>query len=100
MELHIFPAVFYKSKEDDEYVVAFDDVEVFCTGKTIEEAFKLAKHYLEVFCKLSYRMFGKIKETPRSYLDSQKAHPKEIILLVDAKVKPQPKVEDDNEIDI
>ena len=100
MELHIFPAVFYKNKEDDEYVVAFDDVEVFCTGKTIEEAFKLAKRYLEVFCKLSYRMFGKIKETPRSYLDSQKAHPKEIILLVDAKVKPQPKVEEDNEIDI
>lgn len=98
MELVVFPAVFLKNVEKEGYVVAFDDIEVFCVGDTIEDAYKQAKHYLKTFAKLSYRMFGKIQEKPRSYLDSVKAHPKQIVLLVDAEVKPTPKVDAGDDI--
>lgn len=100
MELYVFPAVFYKDKEKDEYVVAFDDVEIYCSGKSIEEAFVYAKHHLTNFLKLSYKVFGKVQEKPRSYVESVKAHPKEIVLLIDGEVKPTPKKDVDDEVEI
>lgn len=93
MELFIFPAVFYKNADEEEYVAAFDDIEVFAVAKTIEETFKLAKHYLRVYCQLSYKMYGEVKEKPRTYLESVKQHPKKIVLLVDADVEKEKKID-------
>lgn len=82
----IFPAVFYKDDENDNYIVAFDDVRIYCQGKTIEEAFFVARKYLKDFCKLSIKMYGEVQEKARTYLESAKNHKKEIVLLVDAEV--------------
>ena len=63
MEQYIFPAAFYKDEENDNYIVAFDDVQVYCMGKTIEEAFWTAKKYLKDFCRLSIKMFWYFEKT-------------------------------------
>jgi len=94
MEHYIFPAAFYKDEENDCYIAAFDDVQVYCMGKTIEEAFLVARKYLKDFCRLSIKMFGKVQETPRSFLESQKIHKNDIVLLVDAEVKGNKKEEE------
>ncbi len=83
---YIFPAVFYRDDENDNYVVAFEDVRIYCQGKTVEEAFFVARKYLKDFCKLSIKMYGEVQEKARTYLESQSNHKKEIVLLVDAEV--------------
>lgn len=84
---YVFPAVFYKDEENDRYIVAFDDVEVYCQGRTVEEAFVVAKRYLEEFCRLSMKMFGEVQEKPRDYLESREIHKNEIVMLVDAMIE-------------
>lgn len=83
----IFPAVFYKDEENDDYLVAFEDVRIYCEGKTIEDAFFTARRYLRDFCKLSLKMFGEVREKPRTYLEAKQNHKKDVVLLVDAEVK-------------
>ena len=95
MEHFIFPAAFYKDDENDCYIVAFDDVQVYCTGKTIEEAFWTARKYLKDFCRLSIKMFGMVQEKPRTYLESREIHKNEIVMLIDAEVKSAKKDEED-----
>ena len=94
MEHYIFPAVFYRDEENDNYIVAFDDVQVYCMGKTIEEAFFTARKYLKDFCRLSIKMYGEVQEKPRTYLESVDIHKGEIVLLVDAEVKASKKEEE------
>lgn len=96
MEQYIFPAAFYKDEENDNYIVAFDDVQVYCMGKTIEEAYWTAKKYLKDFCRLSIKMFGAVQEKPRTYLESREIHKNDIVLLIDAEVKGVKKEEDDD----
>lgn len=88
----IFPATFYKDDENNDYIVAFDDVRIYCQGKSVEEAFFVARKYLKDFCKLSLKMFGEVKEKPRTFLEAQSQHKGEIVLLVDAEVKNNQKV--------
>ncbi len=83
---YIFPAVFYRDEDNDNYVVAFDDVRIYCQGKTIEEAYFVARKYLRDFCKLSIKMYGEVQEKARTYLESRQNHKNEIVLLVDAEV--------------
>lgn len=94
MEHYIFPAVFYRDEENDNYIVAFDDVQVYCMGKTVEEAFFTARKYLRDFCRLSIKMYGEVQERPRTYLESCEIHKGEIVLLVDAEVKASKKEEE------
>lgn len=83
---YIFPAVFYRDEDNDNYVVAFDDVRIYCQGKTIEEAYFVARKYLRDFCKLSIKMYGEVQEKARTFLESRQNHKNEIVLLVDAEV--------------
>lgn len=84
---YIFPAVFYYDKENDNYIVAFDDLRLFCQGKTVEEAFFTARRYLRDYCKLSLKMYGEVVEKPRTFLEAKTQHKDEIVMLVDAEVK-------------
>ncbi len=95
MEQYIFPATFYRDEENDNYIVAFDDVQVYCLGKTIEEAYWTAKKYLKDFCRLSIKMFGQVQEKPRTYLEAREIHKNDIVLLIDAEVKNPKKGEED-----
>ena len=88
---YIFPAVFYHDKENENYIVAFDDLRLFCQGKTVEEAFYTASHYLRDYCKLSIKMYGEVMEKPRTFLEAKSQHEGEIVLLVAAKAKQNPK---------
>lgn len=87
---YIFPAVFYYDEEEDRYLVSFDDVRIYCQGKTLEEAFYVARKYLKEFCKLSIKMFGAVQEKARTYKESCEYHKDDIVLLVDAEVKSKP----------
>lgn len=96
----IFPAVFYKDEENDDYLVAFEDVRIYCEGKTIEDAFFTARRYLRDFCKLSLKMFGEVREKPRTYLEVKQNHKKDVVLLVDAEVKALSKKQEEELLDI
>jgi len=95
MEHFIFPAAFYRDEENDSYIVAFDDVQVYCMGKTIEDAFLTARKYLKDFCRLSFKMFGGVQEKPRTFLESREIHKNDIVMLVDAEVKNTKKDEEE-----
>ncbi len=96
----IFPAVFYKDEENDDYLVAFEDVRIYCEGKTIEDAFFTARRYLKDFCKLSLKMFGEVREKPRTYLEARQNHKHEVVLLVDAEVKALSKKQEEELLEI
>ncbi len=84
---YIFPATFYKDEENDNFIVAFDDLSLFCQGKTVEEAFYIARRYLRDYCKLSCKMYGEVLEKPRTFLEAREQHKEDIVMLVDAEVK-------------
>jgi hypothetical protein len=84
---YIFPATFYKDDENDNFIVAFDDLRLFCQGKTVEEAFFTARRFLRDYCKLSLKMYGDVVEKPRTFVEAKDQHKDDIVLLVDAEVK-------------
>ncbi len=84
---YIFPAVFYYDKENDNYIVVFEDLKLFCKGDSLEDAYDVARKYLRDYCKLSLKFYGKVLETPRTYLEARDQHKGDIVLLVDAEVK-------------
>lgn len=86
MEQFVFPAAFYQDKDNEGFVVAFDDIQVYCTGQTVEDAFVKAKGYLKEFCRLSMKLYGGVQEKPRTYMESKAIHKNDIVLLVDADV--------------
>ena len=67
MEQFVFPVAFCQDKDNDGFVVAFDDIQVYCTGQTVEDAFSKAKGYLKEFCRLSMKLYGGVQEKPRTY---------------------------------
>ena len=85
----IYPALFIKDTEEDCYIVAFDDIAVFCQEETVEEAFLSAKILLKEYIKLSYEEYGEVIEKPRTYEQSIDFHKKGkgFVLLVDAELK-------------
>ena len=87
MKQYIFPAVFYKDIDGEGFVVAFDDVDLFCVGKTVEEAYVMAKKMFTDFVKLSLKINGEVEEKPRSYMDSAKHHKGNIVLLISAEIR-------------
>ena len=85
----IYPALFIKDTEEDCYLVAFDDIAVFCQEDTVEKAFLEAKSLLKQYIKLSYEEYGEVMEKPRTYEQSVEFHKKGkgFVLLIDAELK-------------
>ncbi len=85
----IYPALFIKDVEEDTYIVAFDDIAVFCSEDTVEKAFLSAKNLLKQYIKLSYEEYGEVLEKPRTYEESVAFHKKGkgFVLLIDAELK-------------
>ncbi|MDR0850676.1 MAG: hypothetical protein LBN07_04335 [Christensenellaceae bacterium] len=87
MKKYIFPVVFYKDTETQKYVAAFDGIELFCDGKTLEETYSVIEEMLSDFVKLSIKVGGQVKEQPQDYLESARKHPGNVVMLLSIKVK-------------
>lgn len=85
MEQFIFPAVFFQEDEQTDYTVVFPDLNIFTDGKTLVEAFLLAKDYLRVYCSYA-RKYDMDIDKPSKFLDISKRFPNAICMLVDALV--------------
>ena len=96
---YIFPAVFYKDNTVGDYYGRFDDVGVFFEGSSIEEAYFHARKYLKEFCKLSVKLYGNVREKPRTFEESVADHKGEIVLLVDAEFHAPQKKGDESILD-
>ena len=83
MEQYIFPAVFFQEEDETDYTVVFPDLNIFTDGKTIIEAFLLAKDYLRVYCTCAKKYDMEIAR-PTKLLDVMEKYPKAICMLVDA----------------
>ncbi len=85
----IYPALFIKDPEENTYIVAFDDIAVFCSDSTVEGAFLAAKKLLKDYVKLSFEEYGEVLEKPRTYEQSVEFHKKGkgFVLLVDVELK-------------
>lgn len=81
----VYPAVLYYYKDEDIYTVAFHDINLFTEGTTIEDAFIKSKPFLEAYCNCAMSVNGSL-ETPRTYLDTVKKYPKNIVLLIDTEI--------------
>lgn len=85
MEQFIFTAVFFQEEGETDYTVAFPDLNIYTDGKTLVEAFLLAKDYLRVYCTYA-RKYDMEIETPSKFVDIAKRFPDNICMLVDALV--------------
>lgn len=93
---YIFPAILYKDEENNNYALAFNDIDVFTEGETVEDAFKSAKDYLFAYLKCSMHVNGEIEEAT-SYIVVKDEHKAEIVLLVDANLEENNNSEDIDE---
>lgn len=81
----IFPAVLYFDEENNNYAVAFHDLDIFTEGDTVEDAFKSAKEYLLAYIKCSQHINGEVNDAS-NYIVVKNEHQADIVLLVDAEV--------------
>lgn len=85
MEQYIFPAVFFQEEGEDNYTVAFPDLNIYTEGSTLVEAFLFAKDYLKVYCTYAKKYELEIT-TPSKLTNVIAKFPKSICMLVDALV--------------
>lgn len=87
MQRFVYPAIFFKDKDEDMYRVLFPDIELVTDGKFIEEAFLFAKEFLKQYFVqvLKYDLdfnyptnFEQVKQNSKST---------DIVMLVDATVQ-------------
>ena len=86
MSQFVYPAVLYYFEEENVYTAAFPDMNVYCEGDTVEDAFLKAKNFLQAYCLCSLKIGNEI-DAPTPYLDVVKKYPDNIVLLVDCEVK-------------
>jgi len=82
----LYPAIFIKN-EDDSYQAIFPDLNIYCDGKTMSEAYLYAKDLLKAF--VAYAVKYEIDfYKPSKYEDLvKKSRANETIMYVDALVE-------------
>ncbi len=81
----VYPAVLYFDEENNNYAVAFNDLDIFTEGDTVEDAFKSAKEYLIAYLECANHINNEI-ENPTSYIVVKNSHQADIVLLVDGEL--------------
>lgn len=81
----VYPAVLYYDEENNNYAVAFNDLDIFTEGDSVEDAFKSAKEYLFAYLECSNHINNEI-EQPTSYIVVKNEHQADIVLLVDSEL--------------
>ena len=64
---YVYPAVLYYDEENNNYAVAFNDLDIFTEGDSVEGAFKSAKDYLIAYLECSNHINNEL-ENPTSYV--------------------------------
>ena len=81
----VYPAVLYYDEENNNYAVAFNDLDIFTEGDSVEDAFKSAKEYLFAYLECSNHINNEL-EQPTSYIVVKNEHQADIVLLVDSEL--------------
>ena len=81
----VYPAVLYYDEDNNNYAVAFNDLDIFTEGDSVEDAFKSAKEYLLAYLECSNHINNEL-ETPTSYVVVKNNHQSDIVLLVDEEI--------------
>ena len=94
---YMFPAVLYYDEDNNNYAVAFKDIDVFTEGDTVEDAYLSAKDYLIAYLQFSKHLNNEI-EKATSYVIVKQEHPNDIVLLVNCE-DDENSLKNDSEID-
>ncbi|MDD4211068.1 MAG: type II toxin-antitoxin system HicB family antitoxin [Clostridia bacterium] len=86
MKQFVYPIILYFNEETNCYTVAFDDLDIYTEGDTVEEAFLKAKEFLEAYFECVVE-FDETPEEASTYLATAKKNEGNIILLVNATLK-------------
>ncbi len=79
-----YPAVFHIEEDNKGYYVEFPDIQGCLTnGKTLEEAFEMAKEVLGLFLYQKGDEYDIVPSSPSTIHDIQKAFPNELVLLIE-----------------
>ncbi len=81
----VYPAVLYHDEENNNYAVAFNDLDIFTEGETVEDAFKSAKEYLTAYLECANHIQSEL-DNPTSYIVVKSEHQADIVLLVDGEL--------------
>lgn len=100
----VFPAVLYFDEDNNNYAVAFNDLDIFTEGNTVEDAFKSAKDYLLAYLRFNKHLNNDL-DSATDYITVKQSHEKDIVLLIDAEIDDEEIKNDivndfDNDIDI
>lgn len=82
VQQYIYPAILYYDNDNENYAVAFNDLDIFTEGNSVEDAFISAKEYLYAYLRCSKHIESELS-TPSTYAQVKELHPNEIVLLVD-----------------
>ncbi|MBE5745692.1 MAG: hypothetical protein E7359_00165 [Clostridiales bacterium] len=81
----VYPAILYFDEDNNNYALAFHDLDIFTEGDTVEDAFKSAKEFLFAYLKCSLHVNSDV-ENATSYIVVKNKHESEIVLLIDSEV--------------
>ena len=82
---YVYPAIFYYNQEENNYTVAFADLDIFTEGETIEDAYSSAKDFLYAYIKCSMHIYNDV-DSPSSFEKVKAEHEKDLVMLVDVSV--------------
>jgi len=80
--IYIYPAVVYKEKESEPYVMVLPDVNIVCDGNTVEEALVEAKCQLKIYLQCVNKFNANLAKAT-DFAEFKEKYKNEMLLLVD-----------------
>lgn len=83
----LYPAVFIKSEDDNSYQAIFPDLNIYCDGKNLSEAYLYAKDLLKAYVAYAVKYEIDIYKPTKFEELAKKCKQNETIMYVDALVE-------------
>lgn len=87
MKTFVYPAIFIKDEENEEYQVLFPDLELTTDGAFMEEAFLYAKEVLKTYFSYIEKHDLDFQEPTDFEMVKRTCEKNDVVMLIDAQVK-------------
>lgn len=85
MAKFMYPAVVYYDDVINQYALAVYDVNVFADGKTMEEAYSMAKAYLKEYVEISLELNGFVPAAS-TFKSMQEKYTEETVVMLEVEI--------------
>ena len=85
----IYPAVFMKDEDTESFQVYFTDLNIYTSGKNLDEAYLNARNLLSVYFNYAVKYEIDVNEPSKLEKILEKCKENEIVMLIDALIEYQ-----------